>query len=282
MRSSTGEPHQIHGQRPQWRRRRLTLAFAAAIVTPLTAPAPAQAADCPRKDTLGTSRLLKVDAATFPRVGLKSFPETLPLQDKEVVLTFDDGPWPPTTTRILQALAQECVHATFFLIGKSASEHPGLVRRIAAEGHTIGHHTWSHRSLLRIPAKDATAEIDRGIAADEKALHGIATTPPSTPFFRFPGFESTPETLDLLQGRGIVVFGADFWASDWDEMTPKQELDLLIKRLKIARKGIILLHDSKARTAAMLPAFLRYLRDNDYHVVHVVPKEPAVDIGRTP
>src|SRR5215831_8431064 len=147
MRSCTGEPHQIHGKRPQWRRRRLMFEFAAAIVTLLTAPAPAQPADCPRKATLGTSRLLKVDAATLPRVGLKSFPQTLPLQDKEVVLTFDDGPWPPTTTRILQALAQECVHATFFLIGKSASEHPDLVRRIAAEGHTIGHHTWSHRSL---------------------------------------------------------------------------------------------------------------------------------------
>jgi peptidoglycan/xylan/chitin deacetylase (PgdA/CDA1 family) len=256
--------------------------FAAAIVTPYTVLALAQAADCSRKDILGTSRVLKVDAAAFPRLGLKSFPETLPLQDKEVVLTFDDGPWPPTTTRILQALAQECVQATFFLIGKSASEHPDLVRRIAVEGHTIGHHTWSHRSLLRIPAQDARAEIDRGIAANEKALHGTATTTPTTPFFRFPGFESTPETLDLLQRRGIVVFGADFWASDWNEITPKQELDLLIKRLKVSRKGIILLHDSKARTAAMLPAFLRYLRDNDYHVVHVVPKEPAVDIGRTP
>jgi peptidoglycan/xylan/chitin deacetylase (PgdA/CDA1 family) len=279
MRSSTGEPYQIHRKRSQRRRLRLIFAFAAAVVTPLSAPA--QAADCPRKDALGTSRVLKVDAATFPRVGLKSFRETLPLQDKEVLLTFDDGPW-PTTTRILQALAQECVHATFFLIGKSASEHPDLVRRIAAEGHTIGHHTWSHRSVLGIPAKDATAEIDRGIAADEKALHGIATTTPTTPFFRFPGFESTPETLSLLQRRGIVVFGADFWASDWNEMTPKQELDLLVKRLRTARKGIILLHDSKARTAAMLPAFLRYLRDNDYHVVHVVPKEPAVDIGREP
>jgi hypothetical protein len=65
-------------------------------------------------------------------------------------------------------------------------------------------------------------------------------------------------------------------------MTPKQEFNLLVKRLRAARKGIILLHDSKARTAAMLPAFLRYLRDNDYHVVHVAPKEPAVDIGRAP
>jgi peptidoglycan/xylan/chitin deacetylase (PgdA/CDA1 family) len=242
-----------------------------ALVAAMTWSAAAYAVDCPRKGTLGTSRVLRVDAATTPRVGLKSFPQTLPLGDHEVVLTFDDGPWPPTTPRVLAALARECVRATFFLIGKPASEHPDLVRRIAAEGHTIGHHTWLHRSLMQIPPNETTEEIDRGIAADELALHGVATTTPSTPFFRFPGFEMTPATLDLLQSRGIVVFGADLWASDWNPMTPEQELKLITDRLRIARKGIILFHDPKARTAAMLPSFLRYLRDNDYRVVHVVP-----------
>jgi peptidoglycan/xylan/chitin deacetylase (PgdA/CDA1 family) len=109
------------------------------------------------------------------------------------------------------------------------------------------------------------------------ALHGVATTTPSTRFFRFPGFESTPATLDLLQSRGIVVFGADFWASDWNRMTPRQELKLITDRLKTARKGIILFHDSKAQTAAMLPAFLRYLKDNHYRVVHVVAAPPGVE-----
>jgi len=257
--------------------------LAAGLAVTMAWMAAAQAADCPRKDALGTSRILKVDAATTPRVGLKSFPQTLPLADHEVVLTFDDGPWPSTTTRVLAALAHECVQATFFLIGKSASEHPELVRRIAAEGHSIGHHTWSHRSLMRIKPNEAVEEIDRGIAADEMALHGGATTMPSTPFFRFPGFESTPATLDLLQSRGIVVFGADFWAGDWNRMSPKQELKLITNRLNVARKGIILFHDPKAQTAAMLPAFLRYLRDNGYHVVHLVPApppaSPAVEPG---
>src|SRR5882762_4056030 len=243
----------------------------AALVALIVWIAAAQAADCPRQGTLGTSRILGVDAATTPQVGLKNFPQTLPLRDHEVVLTFDDGPWPPTTPRVLAALAQECVRATVFLIGKPASEHPDLVRRIAAEGHTIGHHTWLHRSLMQIPPNETTEEIDRGIAADEMALHGVATTTPSTPFFRFPGFEMTPATLDLLQSRGIAVIGADLWASDWNPMTPKQQLKLLIERLNIARKGIILLHDPKAQTAAMLPAFLRYLRENHYRVVHVVP-----------
>jgi peptidoglycan/xylan/chitin deacetylase (PgdA/CDA1 family) len=253
-----------------------TKVLAAALAATVAWTAAARAADCPHEGTLGTSRILHVDAADTPRVGLKSFPQTLPLGDHEVVLTFDDGPWPPTTRRVLTALANECVHATFFLIGKPASEHPELVRSIAAAGHTIGHHTWLHRSLKQIPPSETTEEIDRGIAADEMALHGVATTTPSTPFFRFPGFEMTPATLEMLQSRGIVVFGADLWASDWTPITPQQELKLIIDRLKLARKGIILFHDPKARTAAMLPAFLRYLRDHHYRVVHVVPAARAV------
>jgi peptidoglycan/xylan/chitin deacetylase (PgdA/CDA1 family) len=241
--------------------------------------ATAHAAGCPRPGALGTSRTLGVDVAATPRVGLKSFPQTLPLADHEVVLSFDDGPWPHTTGRVLAALAQECVRATFFLIGKPASQYPDLVRQIAAEGHTVAHHTWSHRSLMRIKPDQAADEIDRGISAVEAALHGAATTTPTTPFFRFPGFESTPSTLDLLQSRRIVVFGADLWASDWNRMTPKQELTLITSRLKAAGKGIILFHDTKAQTAAMLPAFLRYLRENDYHVVHIIPAEPvAADV----
>jgi peptidoglycan/xylan/chitin deacetylase (PgdA/CDA1 family) len=255
---------------------------AAALVASMTWTAATQAVDCPRQGTLGTSRILGVDAATTPRVGLKEYPQTLPLADHEVVLTFDDGPWASTTPRVLAALAHECVRATFFLIGKPASERPDLVRRIAAEGHTIGHHTWLHRSLMQIKPSETTEEIDRGISAVEMALHGVATSTPSTPFFRFPGFETTPATLDLLQSRGIVVFGADLWASDWDPMTPKHELNLIIDRLKVARKGIILLHDPKARTAAMLPDFLRYLKNNHYRVVHLVPTGPGVDFDGVP
>src|SRR5580704_4334001 len=267
---------------PNMRRQHLAVELIQALVLVLVlavssaSTVPARADDCPRKGTLGTSRILKVDAAAFPRIGLKNYPQTLPLRDHEVVLTFDDGPWPPTTPRVLAALANQCVRATFFLIGKPASEHPDLVRRIAAEGHSIGTHTWLHRSLMQIKPGETTEEIDHGISAVEMALHGIATTTPSTPFFRFPGFETTPATLDLLQSRGIVVFGADLWASDWNPMTPKQELKRLTDRLKIARKGIILLHDPKAHTAVMLPAFLRYLRENHYHVVHLVAAAPGV------
>jgi len=255
---------------------------AAALLMSLWASVTAHAAGCPREGTLGTSRILKVDAVSFPQIGLKSFPQTLPLHDHEVVLTFDDGPWPPTTPKVLATLREQCVLATFFLIGKPAMEHPTMVRRIAAEGHSIGSHTWSHSDLQAMPRIDAFSEIDDGIAAVEYALHGEATTIPTRPFFRFPGFLMSPETLDLLQSRGIVVFGADLWANDWDPQTPKHELQLLIERLKAVRKGIIVLHDPQAKTAAMLPAFLRYLRDNHYRVVHVVPTGPAVDFDEVP
>ena len=243
----------------------------AAVAALASFVAAAQAGECPRKDALGTSRVLAVDAATFPRVGLKSFPQTLPLNDREVVLTFDDGPWPSTDRKILAALAQECVRATFFLIGRNAAAHPELVRRMAAEGHTVAHHSFSHPNLKYLKPDAAIGEIDKGIAAVETALNGAATTRPTTPFFRFPYFEMAPATLEVLQKRGIAVFGADLWASDWTPMKPAQQLKLLTDRLQAARRGIILLHDPKAQTAAMLPAFLRYLRDNHYRVVHLVP-----------
>jgi peptidoglycan/xylan/chitin deacetylase (PgdA/CDA1 family) len=198
-----------------------------------------------------------------------------------VVLTFDDGPWPSTDKKILAALAHECVRATFFMIGKPASEHPELVRQIAALGHTVGHHTWTHHNLKYMKPDDAIGEIDKGIAAVETALHGRATTTPSTPFFRFPFFEMSPETLANLEKRGIAAFGADLWASDWNKMTPEEELKLLTGRLNAAGRGIILLHDPKAQTAAMLPAFLRYLRDHDYRIVHIVPPRPKTVSDQT-
>ena len=266
-------------RRPQMMRK-FTAALSTAAATLMTFVAAAPAAECPRKDALGTSRVLAVDAASYPRVGLKSFPQTLPLQDREVALTFDDGPWPATDQKILAALAQECVRATFFLIGRSAAAYPGWVRRMAAEGHTVAHHTWSHRNLKYMKPEAAIGEIDKGIAAVEAALHGTATTAPSTPFFRFPYFAMSPATLEVLQKRGIAVFGADLWASDWNPMTPAQQLKLLTERLQVARKGIILLHDPKGQTAAMLPAFLRYLRDNHYRVVHLVPADAKTVSGK--
>lgn len=222
-------------------------------------------------DALGTTRILEVPAGQ--RVGLKSFPQTLPLAEKEVVLTFDDGPWPTTTAAILDALKAECVRATFFLIGENARARPALVKREMAEGHTVAHHSMTHpaATLAKLPHAEAVAEIDRGIAADDMAAYGSAAGAPRVPFFRFPGFASTPALLDDLSRRGISVFGADLWASDWNRMEPAQQLELVLGRLEAAGRGIILFHDTKAQTAAMIPGFLRALKMRGYKVVHIVP-----------
>lgn len=232
----------------------------------------AGAAPCPgNPEALGTERALTVDARATPRVGRKHFPTTLPLAPKEVVLTFDDGPWPGTTERVLEALRHECVKATFFLVGMRTLEHPALARRIVADGHTVAHHTFSHRLLDHIPVAAAEAEIDRGIASVEKALYGGPSPVPATPFFRFPGFASSPALLERLAARGMVVFGADLWASDWNPMFPADQLHLVMQRLNAAGGGIVLFHDTKAQTAAMIPAFLRALKHQGYRVVHAVP-----------
>lgn len=231
----------------------------------------AMAADCPKPNALGTSRIMAVDPAAYPRVGLKSFPQTLPLADKEVVLTFDDGPLPATTTKVLEALAAECVRATFFVVGQNAKAYPRMVQRLVKDGHTVGYHSYSHPNLKKLPYAKALANIDHGIAANQAALSGIAAS--AAPFFRFPYFDSTPKLLDTLEKRGLAVFGADFWASDWENITPEQELKLVTDRLLKAGRGIILFHDVQARTAAMLPAFLSFLHQHGYRVVHLVPAD---------
>jgi peptidoglycan-N-acetylglucosamine deacetylase len=257
----------------------LAIALAAAFL-PLAAAAQTAAETgaqtCPgNPDALGTARTLAVDVKTTPRVGRKQFPATLPLADKELVLTFDDGPWPTTTPKVLEALKHECVKATFFLLGRNTQAHPAIAKRELAEGHSLGHHSFSHPLLNHMSLERAEAEINRGIAADEIAVYGVKRTEPATPFFRFPGFAASPALLDAVNGRGLVVFGADVWASDWNPMSPEQEMRLILGRIDKIGRGIVLLHDTKRQTAQMLPAFLRELKRGGYRIVHVVPAKTA-------
>jgi peptidoglycan/xylan/chitin deacetylase (PgdA/CDA1 family) len=171
---------------------------------------------------------------------------------------------------VLDALKRECVRATFFLIGRNAAEYPKLARRELAEGHTVAHHSFRHPLLDRMSPQAAEAEIDRGFAAVDTALYGHGTNRLQTPFFRFPGFASTPYLLNRLAARHIVVFGADLWAGDWRAMSPNRELEQVLDRLRASRRGIVLFHDTKRQTAVMLPAFLRLLKTEGYRVVHVV------------
>ncbi|QGM96155.1 polysaccharide deacetylase family protein [Methylocystis parvus] len=242
-----------------------------ALLSLVCAAAPGQARDC-GPDAPGVSRTLTI-GPKGTAVGLQSYPRTLDLQDHEVVLTFDDGPAGPTA-KVLDALAAECARATFFVIGRNAESAPALVRRTADEGHSIGHHSYSHPGNTLRLMDDAAAreDIEKGIKAVEKASGGKAA-----PFFRFPGFADTPSLVAYLEGKGYTIFGSDLWASDWSPMSPKGELDLVMKRLEKEGKGIVLFHDSKAQTAAMVPDFLRELKTRGYKLVHIVPGD-----GETP
>lgn len=240
-------------------------------------PPPAQATCAP--DALGTSRVVTIGDQGPSDLGLKTYPETLALADHEVVLTFDDGPSPATTPGVLAALATECVHATFFLIGRNALAAPALVKDEVTAGHSVGSHSFSHPevTLRGLSEAAAQADIERGFRAVNKAGFDSLDPAPRVPFFRYPGFADTAELDAWLAARHVTVFGADLWASDWIAMTPEQELALLMERLEKAGRGIILLHDIKRQTAAMLPAFLQRLKLEHFRVVHMVPGR-----GRTP
>ena len=147
---------------------------------------PAAAANCPRPDALGTSRTLVVDAKEHPLIGSMQYRETLPLNDGEVVLTFDDGPLPKYSYQILEILAAQCVKATFFLVGNQAKANPEGVRKVLAAGHTIATHSLSHPTgMHRLPLDRAKAEINGGIAAVTAALGDQSAA--MSPFFRVPG-----------------------------------------------------------------------------------------------
>jgi len=240
----------------------------------------AAAAEC-GPDRLGTARVVAVGTQGGLEVGLKTYPRTIPLTDHEVILTFDDGPDAANTPKVLDALKEECVRATFFDIGRNAEGLPQLARREVLDGHTVAFHTWSHPqpTLRYLSGGDAAARADilRGMIAVEKAAYGRDVSgskpkdlKPEAPFFRYPGFADTPELNAWLAANDVGVFGVDLWASDWIKMTPDEELKLVMERLeKNGRKGMLLMHDNHPWTAAMVPMLMKRLKDEGYKVVHM-------------
>jgi len=239
----------------------------------------AHAADCPgNPDALGTSRTLVVDPTEHPRVGTMQYPETLPLADHEVVLTFDDGPLPRHTKPILDILDAQCVKATFFVVGKMVQAYPQMLREVQAAGHTIGTHTLNHPLRMnRMTLDQNKAEIDGGIAAAAAALGDPAKV---APFLRIPGLLRSSEVEAYLQSKGIMTWSADFPADDWHHISAARVAQLAISRLEAKGRGILLLHDIHERTQIALPTILRELKARGYHVVHVVPATP--DRPKTP
>jgi peptidoglycan/xylan/chitin deacetylase (PgdA/CDA1 family) len=227
------------------------------------------AGECPgRLDALGTSRVLSIDPLERPKLGLDQYSDTLPLGDHEVVLTFDDGPLPPNTAKVLDTLAFECVKATFFVVGQMAKSHPDLMQRAYGEGHTIGTHTEHHWHLNRLPPAHAAKEILDGIASVQMVLGGAGT---AAPFFRFPYLDDTDATEAIALKHGLSIWSTDVYASDWLFVTPEMVAATAIRRLERRKKGMLMLHDIHQRTALALPLILSELKSRGYHIVHVVP-----------
>jgi peptidoglycan/xylan/chitin deacetylase (PgdA/CDA1 family) len=227
--------------------------------------------NCPgHPGALGTSRVLALDPAQYPRVGHMQYPDSLPLNDKEVVLTFDDGPVPRYSNEILDVLASQCVKATYFMVGEMARAYPAVVRRVYEEGHTIGTHSEDHPLRFgQLPVDKIRHEIDRGISDVGAALGGARYL---APFFRIPGLARSDVLESELVARRLVVFSSDADADDWHRhIKPDQIIALAMRRLEALGKGILLLHDIHPATAAALPGLLQQLKDNGFHIVQVVP-----------
>jgi peptidoglycan/xylan/chitin deacetylase (PgdA/CDA1 family) len=254
------------------RKRSWTVVLSLGLLTCIVAPA--AAADCPgNPDALGTSRTLVVDPREHPRIGTMQYPETLPLADHEVVLTFDDGPLPKYSNQVLAILAAQCVKATFFTIGRQANANPEGVRKLIAAGHTVGTHSQNHPlTFHKMSIEKAKQEVDDGIASTLAALGGDSSK--LAPFFRIPGLLRAEGVEQYAASQGIQIWSADFPADDWRHIPPARVYDLAIKRLEAKGKGILLLHDIQARTVAALPRILQEIKARGYRIVQVVPATP--------
>lgn len=257
------------------------IAIGLGLFAVMTAPAAlaGSAADCPgRPDPLGTSRTLVVDPREHPRIGVMQYAETLPLADGEVVLTFDDGPLPKYSNRILEILASHCVKATFFLVGRQAQANPEGVRKVRDAGHTVATHTQNHPGGMHLlPIERIQQEIDEGIASVSAAL-GDGTAP--APFFRVPGLARAEGIEQYAALKGAQVWSADFPADDWRPVSSSRVYELAMQRLEAKGKGILLLHDIQARTVAALPKILQEMKARGYRIVHVVPA--TAELAATP
>ena len=235
---------------------------------------------CDKPSGMGLSRIVEIDTTGGPGFGFEHFKQYDFLRDKEVVLTFDDGPWPSSTPAVLKALADECLKATFFEIGEHATWHPEITKEVIDAGMTVGTHTWSHKDLARNPyAKDielAKQEIEMGISA----VHMAAASGKVAPFFRFPDLQHPPQLLSYLGERNIAVFSTDIDSRDFKMHKPEEVIKSVISQLEKRGKGIVLMHDFHRNTAEALPELISQLKAGGYKVVHMVPKGQLTTIPK--
>jgi peptidoglycan/xylan/chitin deacetylase (PgdA/CDA1 family) len=255
-----------------------TAAPPAAAQGPAAMPAKA-GSTCANPNALGLSRTVEIDTTGGPAFGTEHFKQYDFLREKEVVLTFDDGPWPENTPMVLRALNDNCSKATFFEIGEHATWHPEITKTLIAAGMTVGSHTWSHKDLARNPyAKDiekAKDEIEMGVSA----VH-MAAGAPIAPFFRFPDLQQPPDLIAYLGTRGIATFSTDIDSFDFKIHKPDDVIKSVMTKLAKNGKGIVLMHDFQHATAESMSDLLAQLHAGGYKLVHMVPKQPVTTVAK--
>lgn len=249
-------------------------ASSAAVPAAIPASAPAAAPTCANPNAIGIARTVEVDTTGGPGFGFEHFKTHDFLRPGEVVLTFDDGPWPKNTPAVLAALAAHCTKAIFFPIGKHAMWAPEILRQVAAAGHSIGSHTWSHADLSKKSVQDAKDEIEKGLSAVHWAIGG-----PTAPFFRFPALKHPPELVTYLGERNVGIFSTDLDSFDFKIHKPDQVIQSVLLKLKKNGKGIVLMHDFQRGTAEAAMELLNQLKANGYKIVFMRAKAPVQTIA---
>ena len=229
---------------------------------------------------MGLSRIVEIDTTGGPGFGFEHFKQYDFLHDKEVVLTFDDGPWPGNTPAVLKALTDECLKATFFEIGKHAVWHPEITKQVLQAGMTVGTHTWSHKDLARNPYAKDIEQAEQEIEMGNSAVHMAAAGAPIAPFFRFPDLQHPPQLLSYLGERNIAIFSTDIDSFDFKLHRPEQVIKSVMTKLEKHGKGIILMHDFQHATAEAMPELIHQLKTGGYKVVHMVPKQQLTTIPK--
>src|SRR5271169_1178490 len=252
-----------------------------AIPTPAAAAVPASAIlPCDKPGGMGLSRIVEIDTTGGPGFGFEHFKQYDFLHEKEVVLTFDDGPWPQNTAAVLKALADECLKATFFEIGEHAVWHPEITKQVIEAGETVGTHTWSHKDLARNPYASDLEKAKQEIEMGNSAVHMAAAGAPVAAFFRFPDLQHPPAMVSYLAERNIAIFSTDIDSFDFKLKKPDLVIKSIMTKLEKRGKGIILMHDFQHATAEAMPELIRQLKAGGYKVVHMVPRQQLTTLPK--
>ena len=184
----------------------------------------------------------------------------------QIALTFDDGPTPDITNKILDVLKREKVKATFFVIGQKVVRQPQLIRRMSKEKHEIGNHTYNHSKLTWINNRKIIDEL-------KKTSELIASlTGRSVNLFRPPHGALTGEKRQLVEERGYDIIMWSINADDfWHKKTGMRHPDSIVRRVVTRLKGgdIILMHDNSQQIVKALPKIIKELKKKGFYFVTI-------------